>query len=313
MSHASTSASAVIETHDLTKRYGSKHLALDGLDLTVRAGEVYGLIGPNGAGKTTFLRLILGLIRPTRGDATVLGQPAGTSASLREVGAVVEVPAFYPYLSGNDNLKVVARYSGHDPARIPEALDRVGLADRGRDKVGGYSLGMKQRLGLAAAFLKDPQLYLLDEPTNGLDPHGIAAMRGIIRDLADEGRTVLLSSHLLAEVEAVCDRIGIIHHGRLLLEETMGAMRGVGRLRIVAAPADRAEEILRAQPGVAAVERVDGAFLVSTDAGNAPALNRALVAAGVEVSELRVAARTLEEAFMTLTGEPAGPAAAMGS
>jgi len=313
MSQAPHSASAVIETRDLTKRYGSRHLALDGLDLTVRPGEVYGLIGPNGAGKTTFLRLILGLIRPTRGDVTVLGQPAGASASLRQIGAVVEVPPFYPYLSGNDNLRVVARYSGHDPGRIPEALERVGLEDRGRDKVSGYSLGMKQRLGLAAAFLKDPQLYLLDEPTNGLDPHGIAAVRGIIRDLANEGRTVLLSSHLLAEVEAVCDRIGIIHHGRLLLEETMGEMRGVGRLRIVAAPADRAEEILREQPGVAAVERSDGALLVSTDAENAPALNRALVAAGVEVSELRVAARTLEEAFMSLTGEPAGPAAAMGS
>ena len=303
----------VIETHDLTKRYGSKHLALDGLDLTVRPGEVYGLIGPNGAGKTTFLRLILGLIRPTRGDATVLGQPAGTSASLRQVGAVVEVPAFYPYLSGNDNLRVVAQYSGHDAGRIPEALERVGLEARGRDKVSGYSLGMKQRLGLAAAFLKDPKLYLLDEPTNGLDPHGIASMRGIIRDLANEGRTVLLSSHLLAEVEAVCDRIGIIHHGRLLLEETMGEMRGVGRLHIVAAPADRAEEILRAQPGVAAVERAGQVLLVTSDAANAPALNRALVTDGVEVSELRVAARTLEEAFMSLTGESAGPASAMGS
>jgi ABC-type multidrug transport system ATPase subunit len=313
MSQASDAAVGVIETHDLTKRYGSKHLALDGLDLTVRPGEVYGLIGPNGAGKTTFLRLILGLIRPTRGDATVLGQPAGTSSSLRQVGAVVEVPAFYPYLSGNDNLRVVARYSGHDPGRIPEALERVGLQDRGRDKVSGYSLGMKQRLGLAAAFLKDPQLYLLDEPTNGLDPHGIAAMRGIIRDLANEGRTVLLSSHLLAEVEAVCDRIGIIHHGRLLLEETMGEMRGIGRLRIAATPLDRAEGILRSQPGVAAVERADAALLVSTDAENAPALNRALVTAGVEVSELRVTARTLEEAFMSLTGEPAGPAASMGS
>ena len=313
MSQAPDRGPSVIETHDLTKRYGSKHLALDGLDLTVRPGEVYGLIGPNGAGKTTFLRLILGLIRPTRGDATVLGQPAGTSASLRQVGAVVEVPAFYPYLSGNDNLRVVAQYSGHDAGRIPEALERVGLEARGRDKVSGYSLGMKQRLGLAAAFLKDPQLYLLDEPTNGLDPHGIASMRGIIRDLANEGRTVLLSSHLLAEVEAVCDRIGIIHHGRLLLEETMGEMRGVGRLRIVAAPVDRAEEILRAQPGVAAVERAGEALLVTSDAANAPALNRALITAGVEVSELRVAARTLEEAFMSLTGESAGPASAMGS
>ena len=313
MSAAETRTSAAIETRDLTKRYGTKLTALESLDLTVRPGEVYGLIGPNGAGKTTFLRLVLGLIRPSRGEATVLGHPAGAPESLRQVGAVVETPAFYPYLSGADNLRVVARYSRHDPARIGPALERVGLGDRGGDKVRGYSLGMRQRLGLAAAFLKDPQLYLLDEPTNGLDPYGIAAMRGIIRDLANEGRTVLLSSHLLGEVEQVCDRIGIIHHGRLLREESMSEMRGASRLHIVASPPDRAEEILRAQPRVEGVERTDTGISVTTAPENAAALNRALVAAGIEVSELRVAARTLEEAFMSLTGEPAGAAAAMGS
>ena len=312
MTHPADGA-AVIETRDLTKRYGSSLVALDGLEMTVQPGEVYGLIGPNGAGKTTFLRLVLGLIRPTRGAASILGHPAGAREALPRIGAVVEMPAFYPYMSGADNLRVIARYSGHDFARIGPALERVGLADRGRHKVGGYSLGMRQRLGLAAAFLKDPDLYLLDEPTNGLDPYGIAAMRGIIRSLADDGRTVLLSSHLLAEVEQVCDRIGIIHKGRLLREQSMADLRGTGRLRVVASPLEAAEGVVRAIPGVEAVEQLAGALIVATATENAAAINRALVTAGIDVSEIRVSERTLEEAFMTLTGEPAGEAAVMGS
>lgn len=306
---------AAISTRDLTKRYGRAggRLALEGLELTVRPGEVYGLIGPNGAGKTTFLRLLLGLIRPTRGEATVLGEPAGAPASLRRTGAVVETPAFYPFLSGRDNLRVIAHYAGSDPSRIGPALERVGLADRARDKVGAYSLGMRQRLGLAAAYLKDPALYLLDEPTNGLDPYGIAAMRGVIRGLAVEGRTVLLSSHLLGEVEQVCDRIGIIHQGRLLREERMSELRGTGRIRIVATPADQAETVLRQQPGVEGVEAADGVLLVTTAPENAAALNRALVGAGVEVAEMTTASRSLEEAFMALTGEAGASITGMGS
>jgi ABC-2 type transport system ATP-binding protein len=172
--------------------------------------------------------------------------------------------------------------------------------------VSGYSLGMRQRLGLAAAFMKDPALYLLDEPTNGLDPYGIAAMRRIIRDLADSGRTVLLSSHLLGEVEQVCDRIGIIHRGRLLHEETMGELRGSGgRLRVVASPLDRAAETVRALPGVDAVEMAEDGLDVTTDPANAPAVARALVQASIDVLELRATSRSLEEAFMQLTGEPA--------
>jgi ABC-type multidrug transport system ATPase subunit len=310
---SSPSDGAVIETAGLTKRYGSSLVALDSLDMTVRPGEVYGLIGPNGAGKTTFLRLILGLIRPTRGTAIVLGRPAGSTNTLSRVGAVVEMPAFYPYMSGADNLRVIARYAGHDTARVGAALERVGLADRGRHRVGGYSLGMRQRLGLAAAFVKDPELYLLDEPTNGLDPYGIAAMRGIIRSLADEGRTVLLSSHLLAEVEQVCDRIGIIHRGRLLREQSMAELRGTGRLRIVATPLEAAEGVVRSLPEVESVEELAGALIVGTSTENAATINRALVSAGIAVSEIRVSERTLEEAFMTLTGEPAGDAAVMGS
>jgi ABC-type multidrug transport system ATPase subunit len=300
------STDAVVETRDLTRRYGPHILALDHVNLQLRPGEVYGLIGPNGAGKTTFLRLVLGLIRPTDGSSTVLGSPAGSPEALRRVGAVVEAPAFYPYLSGRNNLVVLSRYAGTDPAQIDPAIERVGLAERAGDKVSGYSLGMRQRLGLAAAFMKDPALYLLDEPTNGLDPYGIAAMRRIIRDLADSGRTVLLSSHLLAEVEQVCDRIGIIHHGRLQLEQTMGELRGAGgRLRVVASPVDRAAEILRGVAGVDAVEVTDGGLDVATDPANAPAIARALVQASVDLVELRETSRSLEEAFMQLTGEPA--------
>jgi ABC-type multidrug transport system ATPase subunit len=296
--------SAALETHDLSKHYG-RLVALDRLNLTVRPGEVYGLIGPNGAGKTTFLRLVLGLARPTAGGVRILGEHAGTPAGLARIGSVVEMPAFYPYLSGSDNLRVLAAYAGVKTDRIGPALERVGLAERGRDKVSGYSLGMRQRLGLAAAYLKDPELYLLDEPTNGLDPHGIAAMRDVIRELAQTGKTVLLSSHLLAEVEQVCDRIGIIHHGKLLLEETVGEVRGSGRLLVRATPLAEAGAIAQRLSSVERVEQVDGALRIDIDPARAAELNRELVSAGIEVSELRSVARTLEEVFLQLTGEPA--------
>jgi ABC-2 type transport system ATP-binding protein len=204
---------------------------------------------------------------------------------------------------------VLARYSGTGDDRIGPALERVGLADRARDKVSDYSLGIKQRLGLAAAFLKNRRLYLLDEPTNGLDPHGIAAMRGVIRELTNDGRTVLLSSHLLSEVEQVCDRIGIIHRGHLIREETTALLRGTGRLHVVAAPMEQAESIVGAMPGVDGVTRDGVALVVSTDPTQAAAINRQLVSAGIEVSEIREVARTLEETFIAVTteaGQPAG-------
>jgi ABC-type multidrug transport system ATPase subunit len=300
------STDAVVETHDLTRRYGERILAVDRVTLQLQPGEVYGLIGPNGAGKTTFLRLVLGLIKPTAGRSAVLGAPAGSPDALRRIGTVVESPAFYPFLSGRANLLVFARYADTDPALLAPALERVGLTDRAGDKVSGYSLGMRQRLGLAAAFMKEPALYLLDEPTNGLDPYGIAAMRRIIRDLADEGRTVLLSSHLLGEVEQVCDRIGIIHRGRLLHEQTMSELRGSGgRVRVVATPLDRAAEVVRAITGVDGVEVRDDGLDIETDPANAPAIVRELVRNDVEVTELRPLSRSLEDAFMQLTGEPA--------
>ena len=219
-------AAPLVETRDLIKRYGRQITAVDRLNLEVRRGEVYGFLGPNGAGKTTTLRMLLGLIEPTSGAARVLGQEPGSPASLRGVGALVESPAFYPYLSGYDNLKVVSRYAGVPRRRIREVLETVELSGRAKDKFKKYSLGMKQRLGVAAALLKDPELLILDEPTNGLDPKGMADMRALVRELGSGERTVLLSSHLLGEVEQICDRVGIVREGRMLEEAAVQELRG---------------------------------------------------------------------------------------
>src|SRR5581483_8950192 len=199
-----------VQVRGLTKRYG-RILAVDAVDLTVERGDVYGYLGPNGAGKTTSLRMMLGLIRPTEGEVRIFGRdPLASVHALDGVAGFVEAPRFYPYLSGLENLRMMAAYDGGDAAsRIPAALEIVDLADRARDRVGGYSHGMRQRLGIAAALLRDPRLLLLDEPTTGLDPGGMRDMRELIRRLAGEGITVVLSSHLLAEVEELCNRVAI--------------------------------------------------------------------------------------------------------
>src|ERR1700730_665462 len=191
----------VVETVGLTKHYANGVVAVQSLDLNVYRGEVYGFLGPNGAGKTTTLRMLLGLIRPTSGSATVVGARPGSPQSLRNVGAIVETPAFYPYLSGYDNLRIVAGLCGAPKARIAESLDQVELTPRAKHKFGTYSMGMKQRLGVAAALLQHPELLIRDEPTNGLDPQGMADMRNLIIQLGQGERTVLISSHLLNEVE----------------------------------------------------------------------------------------------------------------
>ncbi|MDG6107772.1 ATP-binding cassette domain-containing protein [Dactylosporangium aurantiacum] len=207
-----------IETRGLTKRYGARTV-VDGLDLDVPEGVVAGLIGPNGAGKTTTLRMLLGLVRPDAGTGSVGGLPlTDPVAYLPRVGALIESPAFYPGLSGERNLAVQAALAGTDPAGIPALLERVGLGGRGRGPYQSYSLGMKQRLGIAAALLGDPALVVLDEPANGLDPAGIRDLRGIVRSIHDEGRTVLVSSHLLAEVQQVCDWLVVIGDGRRLYQ-----------------------------------------------------------------------------------------------
>jgi ABC-2 type transport system ATP-binding protein len=291
----------IVITNGLTKRYGDR-LAVDGVSLTVRRGEVYGFLGPNGAGKTTTLRLLLGLVRPTGGEVTVLGRPPGAPEALARIGALVEQPGFYPYLSGRDNLRVLARYAGLDDVAVEAALELVDLTGRGSDRFRSYSLGMKQRLGVAAALLGRPELLILDEPTNGLDPAGMADMRDLIRAAADHRQTVLLSSHLLGEVEQICDRVGVIAAGRLLAETTVADLRGQAGLLVRAEPLPAARAAAERVLGADRLSIVDGALRLSASADRAPELARALVAAGVTVHELRPCERTLEDAFLALTG-----------
>jgi ABC-type multidrug transport system ATPase subunit len=291
----------VIETRALTKRYGDAIVAVDDLELRVRRGEVYGFLGPNGAGKTTTLRMLLGLVKPTSGEATVLGAAPGAPHGLARIGALVEAPAFYPYLSGRDNLRVLARYAGVTEDRVEAVLDQVRLRDRAADRSATYSLGMKQRLGVAAALLKDPQLLILDEPTNGLDPAGMAEMREFIRSLGKGGRTVVLSSHLMGEVEQVTDRVGVIRDGSLVAEGTVEELRGRAGLRVRAEPLSEAARLIGALPDVDAVTSVDGLLEVAVDTSRAPTINRVLVQAGIAVSELYAQKASLEDVFLELT------------
>jgi len=305
----------IVHTEHLTKRYGDR-LAVDDVNLTVRRGEVYGFLGPNGAGKTTTLRMLLGLIRPTTGTAVVLGAAPGAPAGVRQIGALIEGPGFYPYLSGRDNLRVMARYQGVDEPAVDAVLDRVDLLARGGDKFKAYSLGMKQRLGVASALLGDPGLLVLDEPTNGLDPAGMADMRRLLVELAAQGQTVLLSSHLLTEVEEICDRVGVINNGRLLVESTVAELRGATALLVRGEPLDLVLAVAMEVVGDDAVELIDNRVVrVAADDSHAPALTRALVAAGVDVHEIRQSERSLEEVFFEMTGNPGSgsTAAAVGT
>ena len=298
----------VIETSGLTKRYGERIIAVDRLQLRVRRGEVYGFLGPNGAGKTTTLRMILGLVRPTSGSAMVLGAAPGSPAGLARIGALVESPSLYPFLSGRDNLRVLARHSHTSETRIEAVLEEVELSDRASDRFATYSLGMKQRLGVAAALLKDPELLILDEPTNGMDPAGMAEMRTFIRGLGRGRRTVLLSSHLMTEVEQICDRVGVIRRGSLVGEGTVAELRGRETLRVRAEPAAAAERLLGTLPAVERVTVADGGFHIAADPAAASAINQALVEAGIAVSELRREQASLEQVFLELT-QPAEEAA----
>jgi len=298
-------AGSAIDTSDLTKVYGKHLTAVDRLNLSVRRGEVYGFLGPNGAGKTTTLRMLLGLVRATSGTARVLGEAPGYSENLARVGAMVEEPALYPYLSGRDNLRVIARYVGRPDDGIDAALDAVGLLQRGGDRFNAYSQGMRQRLGVAAALLKDPELLILDEPTNGLDPAGMADMRTLIRTLGSGDRTVLLSSHLLGEVQQVCDRVGVISHGALIAEGRVDELRGRGSILVRAEPLAAARERVERLLGAGHVEVLDGTLRLDSDPADASRINRDLVLAGVSVSEVRQVERTLEDVFLELTGEDA--------
>jgi ABC-type multidrug transport system ATPase subunit len=299
-------STTIVETHGLTKRYGSGVLAVDSVDMSVRRGEVYGFLGPNGAGKTTTLRMLLGLIRPTSGTATVAGHAPGEPAGLKRIGSLIESPGFYPYLSGRENLRVVADLASVAHRRVEEVLDIVELSSRAHRKFGTYSTGMKQRLGVAAALLKDPDLLILDEPTNGLDPQGMAEMRKLIKDIGQGDRTVLLSSHLLGEVEQICDRVGVISNGKLVSQSTVQELIGEEGVLVRAQPLDRAKEMLMTMFGSDAISRQDGALHLKVKPEQSTDINRQLVAAGIGVSELRPFERSLEEVFFQLTGEKQG-------
>jgi ABC-type multidrug transport system ATPase subunit len=303
MTAARDMAPLVIETRELGKRYGAGIVAVDRLSMRVRRGEVYGFLGPNGAGKTTTLRMLLGLVRPTSGSALVLDVPPGRPQGLARVGALVETPTFYPFLSGRDNLRVLARYADVPETRIGGALEAVELTARAGDRFRTYSLGMKQRLGIAAALLKDPELLILDEPTNGMDPAGMAEMRRFIRSLGRGRRTVLLSSHLMSEVEQICDRVGVISRGRLVGEGTVDELRGRESLWVQADPLERAEALVKELRAVEQVARIDGGLRVTVDPAAAAAINRALVEAGIAVAELRPERASLENVFLELTHE----------
>jgi ABC-2 type transport system ATP-binding protein len=297
----------LVQTRDLTKVYGGRITAVNRVALSVRRGEVYGFLGPNGAGKTTTLRMLVGLVRPTAGSATVLGKPPGHPKALARTGVLIESPGFYPYLSGRDNLRVVARYAGVAGARVDDVLELVSLTDRAGDRYAGYSLGMKQRLGVAAALLKDPELLVLDEPTNGLDPAGMRDMRALIRELGSRGHTVLLSSHLLGEVQQVCDRVGVISRGELIAESTVAELRGEAGLLVAAEPLELARAAAEELLGAENVAVVDGTLRLRVDPAHAGKVSTALVQAGSTLTELRPLERTLEEAFLEMTGaEEAG-------
>jgi ABC-2 type transport system ATP-binding protein len=294
----------VLELANLSKTYGRRGgavRAVRDVTLSVGPGEVYGFLGPNGAGKSTTIRMLIGLIAPTAGEARLFGEDLRARPDvLRRVGSLVDGGNFYPFLSGRRNLEVLARTQGGGAGRIDELLDQVGLAKDGKRKVKGYSTGMRQRLGVAAALLGDPDLVILDEPVNGLDVAGIQEMRALIRSLAvDRGKTVFLSSHLLHEVQQVCDRVAIISKGEIVRESTIAELlRQDDGLRIEASPADVAEAALASRW---AVERDGDALIVRATRAEAPEVVRRLVGAGADLVRLAPAQRNLEEVFLSIT------------
>jgi len=299
-----------IEVRGLVKRYG-EIIAVNDVDLTVEAGDVYGYLGPNGAGKTTSLRMMLGLIRPTAGKVKLFGRdPLLGVRALEGVAGFVEAPQFYPYLSARRNLELLAAYDGHGAGgRIDEALATVELSGRAGDRVGGYSHGMRQRLGIAGALLRAPKLLLLDEPATGLDPAGMRDMRLLIRRLADEGMTVLLSSHLLPEVEELCNRVAIVRSGKIVYEGAIADLkRGAGAVyRLSTTDDERALAVCRAQRGLGEVRTAHGYICFSADAAAAAELSQALVEAGALITMLSPETVTLEDLFFSLTEGDAAP------
>ncbi len=301
---------AVLVTDKLTKSYGSRQ-AVRGLDLEVRRGEVFGFLGPNGAGKTTTIRMCLGLVRPSSGRAIVLGRDVCRHGAevLPRVGALIESPALYAYMSGRANLLCFAdALCGVSSGRIDELLELVDLRDRQRDLVRSYSMGMKQRLGLAVALLHDPELLVLDEPANGLDPAGIVEMRSLLRRLAAAGRTIFVSSHVLAEVQHTCDRVAILNAGELIEVAPVGELLGgSGEFEVRVADTVGALGAIGRQPWGGSARAVDGALLTPSPSGRGRELTEFLVAAGFTPDAVTEREQDLEEVFLRLTGAPSGP------
>jgi ABC-2 type transport system ATP-binding protein len=304
----------VVEARGLLKRYG-EITAVNDVELTVPAGDVYGLLGPNGAGKTTFMRMLFGLIRPDAGHIELFGRPEliGRVEALHDVAGFVETPRFYPYLSGRANLEVLATLDRRDAARrIPEVLEQVDLVDRARSKVREYSYGMVQRLGVAAALMRSPQLLILDEPTNGLDPAGIRDMRALIRRLADTGITILLSSHNMLEVEEVCDYVAIMRRGQLAFDGPMAQLRGLAQdveYHLVTSDDARAGEVCSATDGVKNVRTARDGIRFDSRTEAVERLTARLGGLGIGIRQLELPITALETLFFRLTEPDVGAAA----
>ena len=299
--------SQVIETTSLTKHYGSI-VAVDGLSMSVPRGHVFGLLGPNGSGKTTTMSMLLGLVRPTAGGFSLFGSSDGLEAALHRVGAIIESPSFYPYLTGRQNLLYFQGISGRGASQdIDGLLERVGLEGRGDHRFRTYSLGMKQRLGLAYSLLGDPELLFLDEPTNGMDPSGMAEVRDLIRSLGTGGRTVLLSSHLLHEVEQVCDSVAILSKGKLIAQgDVADLLRSQDQIRIKTTDNAKAVEVLSALDWLEEVKTADGEVVVAAPSDRAPELSTTLGRSEVYVTDISTGQKSLESYFLEVTGDEGG-------
>ena len=299
----------VLRTIGLSKTFG-KFEAVKNVNLELHRGEVFGFLGPNGAGKSTTVGMILGLITHTAGSIELFGVKQGGKhwAALRRIGAIIEEPAFYPYLSGRDNLRILAKSIGGIPDRkIEEVLDRVGLLNRAKDRYGEYSMGMKQRLGIASTLLRDPELIILDEPTNGLDPAGTKEIRGLIPQLAGENRAILLCSHLLSEVELVCSRVAIIKQGSIVANAPIKELLSGGNLlQIKVDNMEKATEILKLLPWIKSVKTEGEYLIVDVPAERSGEVNLALAQKGIMVAELVNRTASLESVFLQLTGGKSG-------
>jgi ABC-2 type transport system ATP-binding protein len=299
----SASDQPIIQTFGLSKRYRGT-TAVDEITFRVEPGQVFGFLGPNGAGKTTTIGLLLGIITPTGGRFELFGgaSAAELHAARRRIGATLETPNFYPYLSGRDNLKIVANVKRRDTAEIDRVLDLVGLGRRAKQKFKAYSLGMKQRLALAATMLGDPELVILDEPANGLDPEGMREIREIIRGLGERGKTIFLSSHLLGEVERTCTHVAIIQNGRIVRQDSVADVTSHGVAGLRAADLEALEAALVEYPAVRWARRRGDRLVAELEDGDLSALNEWLANRGMHVSHLALEARSLEDVFMEATG-----------